>query len=87
MHEVVKVDVFVPGCPPPADTIFYVVSELLAGRIPGPDRHQDPLRPLRSKRYASKQITIDPVTRIEGHAKITLQLDDDGRGAPTPSST
>jgi NAD-reducing hydrogenase large subunit len=26
----------------------------------------------------SKTITIDPVTRIEGHAKITLQLDDQG---------
>ncbi len=26
----------------------------------------------------SKRIVIDPVTRIEGHAKITIQLDDDG---------
>lgn len=34
VHEVVKVDVFVPGCPPSADTIFYVVSELLQGRMP-----------------------------------------------------
>ncbi|HVT88332.1 MAG TPA: hypothetical protein VHD56_05735 [Tepidisphaeraceae bacterium] len=34
VHEVVKVDVFVPGCPPPADAIYFVVSELLAGRIP-----------------------------------------------------
>src|SRR5664279_4660556 len=25
-----------------------------------------------------KKITIDPVTRIEGHAKITLELDDAG---------
>lgn len=25
-----------------------------------------------------KRIVIDPVTRIEGHAKITIQLDDDG---------
>jgi coenzyme F420-reducing hydrogenase alpha subunit len=29
----------------------------------------------------SKTITIDPVTRIEGHAKITLQLGDDGEGS------
>lgn len=34
VHEAVKVDVFVPGCPPSADTIYYVVSELLEGRIP-----------------------------------------------------
>ena len=34
IHEFVTVDVFVPGCPPSADTIFYFVSELLAGRQP-----------------------------------------------------
>jgi NAD-reducing hydrogenase small subunit len=34
VHEVVPVDVFVPGCPPSADTIHQVLSELLAGRIP-----------------------------------------------------
>ena len=26
-----------------------------------------------------KRITIDHVTRIEGHAKITIQLDDEGK--------
>jgi NAD-reducing hydrogenase large subunit len=30
-----------------------------------------------------KRITIDPVTRIEGHAKIVIQLDDSGRVAGT----
>lgn len=34
VHAVVKVDVFVPGCPPSAATILHAVSELLAGRIP-----------------------------------------------------
>ena len=34
VHEVVPVDVFIPGCPPHADTIFYAVSELLDGRSP-----------------------------------------------------
>lgn len=29
----------------------------------------------------SRTVTIDPVTRIEGHAKITLQLDDHGQVA------
>jgi NAD-reducing hydrogenase small subunit len=30
----VKVDVYVPGCPPDADTILYVFQEILQGRIP-----------------------------------------------------
>ena len=30
-----------------------------------------------------KRITIEPVSRIEGHAKITIQLDDDGNVADT----
>lgn len=34
VHEVVRVDVEVPGCPPSADTIHTILSELLAGRTP-----------------------------------------------------
>ena len=34
LHEVVKVDGFIPGCPPDADTIWYALTELLAGRAP-----------------------------------------------------
>jgi len=34
VHEVVPVDVFVPGCPPDPDVIFYVLAELAQGRIP-----------------------------------------------------
>jgi NAD-reducing hydrogenase small subunit len=34
INEVVKVDCYVPGCPPAAKTIHYAVSELLQGRIP-----------------------------------------------------
>ena len=34
IHEYVKVDVYIPGCPPSADRIFFAVSELLAGRRP-----------------------------------------------------
>jgi NAD-reducing hydrogenase large subunit len=30
-----------------------------------------------------KRITIEPVSRIEGHAKITIKLDDDGKVADT----
>lgn len=34
VHEVVKVDLHIPGCPPPAATIFSVVADLLDGRKP-----------------------------------------------------
>lgn len=34
LHEVVPVDVFLPGCPPSADLIHHAVGELLAGRRP-----------------------------------------------------
>lgn len=34
LHEVVKVDYYIPGCPPSADLINYVLTELLAGRTP-----------------------------------------------------
>jgi len=34
LHEAVKVDVFVPGCPPSSNVIHFVLTELLAGRTP-----------------------------------------------------
>ena len=34
IHEVVKVDFFLQGCPPPADAIFYALSEVVNDRIP-----------------------------------------------------
>jgi NAD-reducing hydrogenase small subunit len=37
VHAVVHVDLYVPGCPPSAKTILYVLSELLAGRTPDLD--------------------------------------------------
>ena len=32
--QVVKVDIHLPGCPPSADAIYHVLTELLEGRIP-----------------------------------------------------
>jgi NAD-reducing hydrogenase small subunit len=34
VHEFVPVDVYIPGCPPSADTIYYAVTELLEERLP-----------------------------------------------------
>jgi NAD-reducing hydrogenase small subunit len=34
INQVVKVDCYIPGCPPKAEAIYYALSELLQGRIP-----------------------------------------------------
>lgn len=34
VHRVVKVDVFLPGCPPSADLIYQSLVDLLEGRVP-----------------------------------------------------
>ena len=34
LHDIVKVDVHVPGCPPSAKLILFAVRDLLEGRIP-----------------------------------------------------
>ena len=36
VHAVVDVDLHVQGCPPPADAIWHVTSELVEGRVPDP---------------------------------------------------
>lgn len=38
LHEVVKVDYYLPGCPPSADLIFYVIFEILNDRKPQLDK-------------------------------------------------
>lgn len=34
LHEVVKIDYFLPGCPPSGDAIWKFLTDLLAGRTP-----------------------------------------------------
>ena len=34
LHEVVRIDYFLPGCPPSADAIWTFLTDLLAGRTP-----------------------------------------------------
>lgn len=40
LHEVVHIDYSIPGCPPSADTIWRVLTDLLAGRLPTLDYPQ-----------------------------------------------
>lgn len=37
IHEVVRVDYSLPGCPPPAEAFFHLIDDVLAGRTPRPD--------------------------------------------------
>ena len=34
LHEVVKIDYFIPGCPPPADAYWQALTALLEGKQP-----------------------------------------------------
>ena len=34
LHEVVKVDYFIPGCPPSGDAIWKFLTDLIEGRTP-----------------------------------------------------
>ena len=36
VHEIVEVDLFIPGCPPHADALFAALAALLEGRLPDP---------------------------------------------------
>ena len=71
VQDVVQVDHFLPGCPPSADMIYNFVSGPVSGTC---------ARPRGQKVWImSRRIVIQPVTRIEGHAKISIQLDDAGQ--------
>ena len=34
LHEVVKIDYFIPGCPPSGDAIWKFLTDLIAGKTP-----------------------------------------------------
>ena len=44
LHEVVQIDLYLPGCPPSAEAFWFFLTELLAGRdpsLPNPLIHYD----------------------------------------------
>jgi NAD-reducing hydrogenase small subunit len=34
IHEVVRIDYYIPGCPPPADALWKFLTDLIGGRTP-----------------------------------------------------
>lgn len=34
LHEIVKIDYSLPGCPPSADAIWHMLNDIIAGRVP-----------------------------------------------------
>src|SRR5450631_569663 len=64
---------------PPPDQGHFLATDGSAGRAQHREQYQDQVR----IGAAMKRITIEPVSRIEGHAKVTIQLDDAGNVADT----
>ena len=82
VHEVVKVDFFIPGCPPSAGCDLRIRHGAAGGPRSGPRRGG-------SDKWQNAS-PFDPVTRVEGHAKISIYVDDAGevnrRSFTSPSS-
>ena len=79
-HEVVKIDYFLPGCPPSADLIWEALTALLEGQADRP-RRTNSSNTTEGQASWHRKITIEPVTRVEGHGKVTIHLDDEGKVA------
>ena len=71
-------DYFIPGCPPEADAIFAVLDDVINDRPVDAAPLPESLR-LAGGSRVSRKLVIDPVTRIEGHGKVTVHLDDDSK--------
>ena len=88
VNEVVRVDYFIPGCPPSADAIWKYLNDLILGTHAA-SRSRSPALRLRAAAMLNletaqsphklRRVAIEPVTRVEGHGKVTILLDDENR--------
>ena len=90
LNQIVRVDYLLPGCPPSGDAIWKFLTDLILGRIPRLDSRLfttiDGNAAMTSLETAAhpenlRRIAIEPVTRVEGHGKVTLLLDEAEPGA------
>jgi coenzyme F420-reducing hydrogenase gamma subunit len=66
IHEVVRVDYFIPGCPP-SGPIWKVLTDLLAGREPGTGPRPDALRlndAMKSHATPAQRFAKKPALRV-----------------------
>ena len=89
INEIVRVDYFLPGCPPSGDAIWKFLTDLILGRMPRLEPQTAALRLSGAPQcsiskppqapHKLRRIAIEPVTRVEGHGKVTILLDEDNR--------
>ena len=93
-HEVVKIDYHLPGCPP--------LGGHALGGADGPAERQAGGAALRADQVRlrtigdmnhgcrpmnTRRVVIEPVTRVEGHGKVTILLDENEPGDSRPGCT
>ncbi len=79
--EIVDIDYQIPGCAPSGDIIFTTLVALLDGKFKGFDAREPSLRLTRDApdMTETRLIEISPVTRVEGHGKVTIHLDENNK--------
>jgi len=86
-HEVVQMDYFVPGCPPEADAILEVHGGSGQRTSRESAKSLNRFRLIGNGRYGENNRNRIRFTRIEGHGKVVIELDDDRNSSSTQSCT